>query len=41
MRSLLVAMAVVFSLAATIGAYAYLDDARATALDQRLAYSGE
>lgn len=40
MRSLLVGIAVMFSLGLTIGAYAYLDDARATALDQ-LAYSGE
>ncbi len=41
MRTLLVGMAVVFTLGLTIGAYAYLDDARTSALDQRLAYFGE
>lgn len=41
MRTLLVGFAVVISLGVTIGAYVYLDDARTSALDQRLAYSGE
>jgi len=40
-RTLLVGFAVVISLGVTIGAYVYLDDARTSALDQRLAYSGE
>jgi hypothetical protein len=39
MRTVLVGLAVVISLGLTIGAYAYLDDARTSALDQ-LAYSG-
>ncbi len=41
MRTLLVGIAVVVSLGLTIGAYAYLDAARTSALDQRLAYSSE